>query len=75
MKPYDVELDIGGIVLEVSGKYTPPAAESKSGHPDNWEPEDPGELDITEVALDGKPLKCDLAAFKAAWEDQIWERL
>ena len=75
MKPYDVELDIGGIVLEVSGKYTPPAAANKSGHPDTWEPEEPGELDITAVVLDGKALKCDLAAFKAAWEDRIWESL
>lgn len=75
MKPYDVELDIGGITLEVTGKYTPPTAADKSGHPDTWEPEEPGELDITAVALDGNPLKCDLAAFKEAWAEQIWERL
>ena len=75
MKPYDVELDIGGIVLEVTGKYTPPAAANKSGHPDTWEPEDPGELEVSEVSSDGAPLKCDLAAFKAAWEDRIWESL
>lgn len=75
MKPYSVGLDIGGITLEVTGKYTPPAAANKSGHPDTWEPEEPGELDITAVALDGKALKCDLAAFKAAWEEQIWESL
>lgn len=44
MKPYDMELDIGGIVLEVTGKYTPPAAANKSGHPDTWEPEEAGEF-------------------------------
>ncbi|WP_428048364.1 hypothetical protein [Candidatus Proelusimicrobium excrementi] len=75
MKPYSVGLDIGGLTLEVSGNYTPPREACKSGHPDTWEPEEPGELDITAVALDGKALKCDLAAFKAAWEEQIWERL
>lgn len=75
MRPYDVELDIGGIVLEVCGNYTPPREACKSGHPDTWEAEECGELEVMEVSAGGRPLKCDLAAFKAAWEERIWESL
>ena len=75
MRPYDIELDVGGLILEVSGYYTPPTAENKSGHPDGWEPAEGGELEVMEVAAEGKPLKCDLDAFCEAWEDQIWEKL
>ena len=49
MRPYDIELDIGGLTLEVSGYYTPPTAENKSGHPDTWEPAEGGELEVMEV--------------------------
>lgn len=28
MTPYDIDLDIGGLTLEVSGYYTPPTAGS-----------------------------------------------
>ncbi|WP_428065398.1 hypothetical protein [Candidatus Proelusimicrobium volucris] len=75
MRPYDIELDIGGLTLEVSGYYTPPTAENKSGHPDTWAPAEAGELEVMEVAAEGKPLKCDLRAFEEAWGDYIWEKL
>ena len=75
MRPYDIELDIGGLTLEVSGYYTPPTADNKSGHPDTWEPAEGGEREDMGVAAEGKPLKCDLRAFEDAWGDYIWEKL
>jgi hypothetical protein len=42
------------VFFEVEGDVTPPTPGCRRGHPDNWTPDEPGEIDITGAwKLDG----------------------
>ena len=75
-KNFDAEIDIGGILLTVSGTYTPAVKPFVTGLPENCHDGFGGEINsITQVCADnGKaiPVK-DYAEFQKCWEEAIWD--
>ena len=61
-KPYKFEQilwtseDHDGIEFYLNGEATPGEPECRYGHPDNWTPEDPMEVEILSVFVKGKGI-------------------
>lgn len=73
---FDAEIDIGGILLTVSGTYTPAVKPYTNGLPEDCHDGYGGEIaSITQVCDDNGnaiPVK-DYAEFQRNWEDSIWD--
>jgi hypothetical protein len=75
-KNFDAEIDIGGILLTVSGTYTPAVKPYTTGLPEDCHDGSCGEINsITQVCDDiGEVISVtDCAEFQRCWEEAIWD--
>lgn len=75
-KNFEVEIDIGGILLTVIGTYMPAVKPYTTGLPEDCHDGFGGEINsITQVCDDiGEIISVtDRAEFQRCWEEAIWE--